>query len=133
MELLNRGQIENYSTIRTPDSLLNGRELATVARGTSFQAVAVVAVTKHGLSTIDTGPGPMYYLVLKDCHGREYRLATPFLGSQKKDLFFAFVDSSALPTDSPNKALTWRSFAYGDAGRESICWTGQLSDIEGHD
>ena len=71
-----------------------GLTVESLKRGASFHVVGVVAVTKHGLSTIDSGSGPIYYLILKDQNNISYQIATVSLGINKGDEFLSFVDTN---------------------------------------
>jgi hypothetical protein len=45
-----------------------------------FQIIKYVSVKKHGITTMDSGSGPIDYLILKDQSGKIYRVATVSLG-----------------------------------------------------
>lgn len=46
--------------------------LKNIPKGTKFNFVKEVASTKHGIGTIDSGPGPNEYIVLSDEEGNLY-------------------------------------------------------------
>ncbi len=71
-----------------------GFDVKTLKKDTQLTTVDIIAVTKHGLSTIDSDSGPIYYLILKDKNNNLYKIATVSLGSNKEDLFLAMTDSS---------------------------------------
>lgn len=41
-----------------------GLTVESLKKGALFQVTDVVAVTKHGITTIDSGSGPIYYIIL---------------------------------------------------------------------
>lgn len=49
--------------------------------------IRLVAVTKHGITTIDSGGGPLIHLVFKDTHGALYQIPTVYLGLNKGEEF----------------------------------------------
>jgi hypothetical protein len=53
----------------------------------ALQPIRLVAVSKHGITTIDSGGGPILHLVLKDAHGILYQIPTVFLGINKGEEF----------------------------------------------
>jgi len=63
----------------------------TPSDGMTFEAVQLIAVTKHGITTIDSGSGPIYYLILKDQSGTYYQVATVGLGINSGDEFLKAV------------------------------------------
>ena len=71
-----------------------GLTVKSLKKGFSFRLIDIIAITKHGISTIDSGPGPIYYLILKDENNISYQIATVSLGLNKEDLFLSYVDSS---------------------------------------
>jgi hypothetical protein len=104
------GCLENFSGIDreiiAPESINNitiGKEYYTekgiavepLNIGTAFRVVGMISVTKHGISTIDSGPGPIHYLILEDQGGRRYQIATVMLGINKTDLFLSYRDSGS--------------------------------------
>ncbi len=76
-EILPPDQINN-ETINTMYER-NGLKLeASQARSKQYRVINIYAVTKHGISTIDSGPGPEFFLVLSDENGQRYEFATVF-------------------------------------------------------
>jgi hypothetical protein len=108
-----------------------GLAVESLKKGASFRVVDVVAVTKHGLTTIDSGSGPIYYLVLKDKNNISYQIATVSLGLNKEDLFLSFVDSSQTLDSSAIKLLSPDSFdeTADYQGGNSLKYTGNLSEL----
>lgn len=51
----------------------------------------MMAVMKHGITTIDSGSGPINYLILKDSNGLLYQVGTVGLGLNKGDEFLKAV------------------------------------------
>ncbi len=43
-----------------------GAKIQELKTDISFSILKIIAVTKHGMSTMDSGSGPMYYLISKD-------------------------------------------------------------------
>lgn len=56
--------------------------------------IKIISVTKHGLSTIDSGSGPIDHLILKDKAGELYEVATVSLGINKGDEFLKAVNGN---------------------------------------
>jgi len=56
-----------------------------------LEPVKLIAVTKHGITTIDSGPGPIHHLIFKDSEGGLYQVATVSLGLNKGDEFLKAV------------------------------------------
>lgn len=83
----------NNPTISRRYYIDKGLSLKKLIKGTSFKVVAIISVTKHGISTIDSGPGPIYFLILKDNSGVLYKIATVSFGFNKEDLFLAFINN----------------------------------------
>ena len=52
-----------------------------------LRPVNLVAITKHGITTIDSGGGPILHLILKDAHGVLYQIPTVYLGINKGEEF----------------------------------------------
>jgi len=82
-----------------------GLTVETLKKGRSFQLVEIVAQTKHGLGTIDSGPGPIYYLTLRDENGGLYQVATVELGFDDKESFFGVYKNSTKVAN-----LSWNYF-----------------------
>ena len=105
--------------------------MESLKKGVSFRVVDVVAVTKHGLTTIDSGSGPTYYLILKDQNNISYQIATVSLGLNKEDLFLSFVDSASTANPSAIKLLSPDSFdeTADYEGENSLKYTGKLTEL----
>lgn len=56
-----------------------------------LEPVKLISTMKHGLSTIDSGPGPIEFLVLKDKEGHLYKVAGVSLGINKGDEFLKII------------------------------------------
>lgn len=129
-EIVGAESINNLSIGR---HYFTDRELTveSLKKGASFRVVDIIAVTKHGLSTIDSGPGPIYYLILKDRNDILYQIATVSLGLNKEDLFLSFIDFSQ-PTNTPSVKLL-NSFSFdqpGDyEGLDTFVYTGKLTEL----
>lgn len=52
-----------------------------------LQPVRLLAVSKHGITTIDSGGGPILHLILKDQEGTFYQVPTVYLGINKGEEF----------------------------------------------
>lgn len=103
-----------------------GLNVEVLKKGTRLSVVGVVAVTKHGITTIDSGPGPIYHLILKDSDGALYQVATVSLGINKGGSFLSF-ESSSYPADSSTiRFLSWESFEEQRGERPSLIFTGQF-------
>ncbi|QDK38127.1 hypothetical protein [Bdellovibrio sp. NC01] len=73
-------------------SVVNGKiEYIDVKSGLNLYPMEVVAVTKHGITTMDSGSGPIYYVVMRDPTGQLYQVATVSLGLNKGDEFMKAV------------------------------------------
>ena len=57
-----------------------GRSTEFFPAGKSFTIKKVISETEHGLYTIDSGPGPLVYLILEDEQGTLYQIAAVWLG-----------------------------------------------------
>jgi len=77
----------NNITIGEKYFTAKGLTVKPLKKGTSFNLTEVIEVTKRGISTIDSGPGPIYYLILKDKNDNLYNIATVSLGLNQEDLF----------------------------------------------
>lgn len=108
-----------------------GLAVETLKKGVTFHIIGVVAVTKHGITTIDSGLGPAYYLILKDKNNILYHIATVSLGSNKEDVFLSFVDPSLNGNSSVIKLLSPDSFneTADYEGENSITYTGKLIEL----
>jgi hypothetical protein len=96
-----------------------GLSIEPLKKGSSFNLIDVIAVTKHGITTVDSGPGPIYYLILKDSINALYNIATVSLGLNEEDLFLAFVDSSQTADSSSVKLLSPFDFIQPDNKEET--------------
>ena len=56
-----------------------------------FQVEQVIAVYKNGLAAIDSGRGPIHYLILKNKDGVRFKFTIVFLGANEEDHFMKFV------------------------------------------
>lgn len=108
-----------------------GLTVESLKKGSSFHVTGVVALTKHGITTIDSGSGPIYYLVLKDKNNILYQVATVSLGLNKDDLFLSFVDSAQSGNTSSIKLLSLDSFkeTVDYEGGNTITYTGKLTEL----
>lgn len=71
-----------------------------------FQIVKYISVHKHGITTMDSGPGPIDYLILKDQSGKRYRVATVSLGiNRDSDEFLKASTSEGDEVLSPETAF----------------------------
>jgi hypothetical protein len=68
-------------------------------------AVRLMAVTKHGISTIDSGAVVIKYLILKDEAGALYHVATVSLGINAGDEFLSAVHGDKETVLSPETAF----------------------------
>jgi hypothetical protein len=71
-----------------------GRTIEPLKAGKVFALEKIIAVTKHGISTIDSGPGPIYFLVLKDGEGVQYKAAPGDFGTDEKESIMRFEGSN---------------------------------------
>ncbi len=124
---------ESINNLTIGRKYFTGRGLAveSLKKGNSFRITGVIAVTKHGISTIDSGPGPIYYLILKDRNNNSYKIATVSLGLNKKDLFLSFINFSRPTNASSVELLSPDSFdATGDyEGENGLKFTGKLTEL----
>ena len=102
-----------------------GLTVKSLKKGSSFRLIDIIAITKHGISTIDSGPGPIYYLILKDENNISYQIAIGSLGLNKEDLFLSYVDSSQSVNSTSAKLLSALSFNERDG--KSLIYTGKLT------
>ncbi|UYL07793.1 hypothetical protein B9G69_012130 [Bdellovibrio sp. SKB1291214] len=71
-----------------------------------FQIIKYVSVTKHGITTMDSGSGPVDFLILKDQNGKIYRVATVSLGiNRDSDEFLKASTSEGDEVLSPETAF----------------------------
>lgn len=108
-----------------------GLRVESLKKGASFHVTGVIARTKHGITTVDSGPGPIYYLILKDQNNISHQIATVSLGLNKEDLFLSFVDSTSTVDSSAIKLLSPDSFdeTADYKGENSLTYTGKLTDL----
>lgn len=99
--------------------------------GSRFSIADIVAVTKHGITTIDSGPGPIYHLILKGQNDVLYQIATVSLGLNKRDLFLSYVDPTQTSNATGIQFLSPNSFdgTIHHEGRNSIAYTGELTEV----
>jgi hypothetical protein len=71
-----------------------GQKIGPLPQGKTFRVARVLAVTKHGLSTIDSGSGPLYYLLLADEAGQNFALHAVAAGINPRDEYLQFVSPS---------------------------------------
>ncbi|AFY01693.1 hypothetical protein Bdt_2006 [Bdellovibrio bacteriovorus str. Tiberius] len=60
-----------------------------------FELVKMIAVTKHGIKTMDSGSGPIRHLILKDQHGNLYEVATVSLGLNAGDEYLKAITTES--------------------------------------
>lgn len=72
---------------------------------TEFRLMEIVARTKHGITAIDSGRGPIYYLILQDSRGETYKIATVQLGFEEEDAYLIALDEGMAPLP-----LSWTYF-----------------------
>lgn len=90
---------ENIKSIRSFYER-KGRTVESLPRGKRFTLQKTVAVTKHGISTIDSGPGPIEFLILKDEEGELYQATPGGLGFDDKSSVMSFRNSTTQGTMS---------------------------------
>lgn len=128
-QIIDRGTINN-PTVGSRYFTKNGQTVEPLKKGMSFRLVDVIAVTKHGINTIDSGPGPIYYLILQSQDNILHKISTTELGISKEELFLSFADPSQLTNPSVIKLLSWESFAESDKeGKNSLTYTGKLTEL----
>lgn len=125
-EIVGPGTINNI-TIGRKYFTNRGLSVKSLKKGSSFRLTEIIAITKHGISTIDSGPGPIFYLVLKDKNNISYQIATVSLGLNKEDLFLSYVDSFQSVNSNSAKLLSALSFNDGDG--KSLIYTGKLNTL----
>jgi len=131
-EIINPKSIDDISVGRKY-FINKGLKIESLKKNTTLTIVNVIAVTKHGLSAIDSGSGPIYFLILKDQNNILYKIATVSLGINKDDLFLSFVDSPDTNNSSIIKLLSANSFKeggyYEKNKKYSIEYTGELTEL----
>lgn len=92
---------ESINNLTIGKRYFEGRGLTVeiLRRGKQFHVEKVIAATKHGLSTIDSGPGPIYYLILRDEDGVVYKIATVFLGFDTKESYLGVYKGNVRVTE----------------------------------
>lgn len=71
-----------------------GRTIESLKAGNVFTLEKIIAVTKHGISTVDSGPGPIYFLVFEDGKDIQYRAAPGDFGIDEKESIMRFEGSN---------------------------------------
>ena len=61
--------------------------------GKKFTIEQIIAQTKHGITTIDSGPGPIFYFILRDERGALYKVATVSLGMNRGEPYLAYYNN----------------------------------------
>ena len=98
-------EIINNITIGKEYFESHGQTVSNLDKGKKFTLEKIVAETTHGFSAVDSGPGPIYYLILKDEQGSVYQIPTVRLGSDEKKSFLDYY-INGLEMGS----LTWTYF-----------------------
>lgn len=80
-----------------------GLHYKEVPKEEEFKIVRILRVTKHGIATIDSGSGPLYFLILADKQGGLLKLATVSTGVNEKDRFLKYTLSGNSFMLSPEK------------------------------
>jgi hypothetical protein len=62
--------------------------------GLELLPVKLIEVQKHGISTVDSGPGPLQYLIVKDQSGAFYQIFSAGIGVNAGDEFLKLTNSS---------------------------------------
>jgi len=88
-EIIERSTIAN-TTVGREYFEHQGRKVELLPKGKRFSVVRIIAKTKHGIEAVDSGPGPIDYLVLKDEAGVFYKLAIVSLGTNKGEPYMAY-------------------------------------------
>jgi wobble nucleotide-excising tRNase len=71
-----------------------------------FEIIKYISVTKHGITTMDSGKGPIDYLILKDQLGKFYRVAIVSLGiNRDSDEYLKATTSEGDEVLSPETAF----------------------------
>ncbi|WP_413584295.1 hypothetical protein [Bdellovibrio sp. HCB274] len=68
--------------------------------------IKLIDVTKHGITTMDSGPGPIRHLILQDQSGSLYQAATVSLGINSGDEYLQATGPSGVFILSPETKLT---------------------------
>ncbi len=54
----------------------NNKIISTIKKGKQYDLVGIKSQTEYGISAIDSGPGPLHFLILKDDKGESFLLYT---------------------------------------------------------
>lgn len=109
----------------------DGQQVVSIQKGAAFKVTGVIAITKHGLSTIDSGPGPVFFLILRDAAGNTYKVLPYVLGKYEgpnggdADLALAVAEDGHAPEGSRVKVLGYQSLPVSKA----ISYTGILEEM----
>lgn len=101
----------------------------------TFTFEKVIAVSQHGLSAIDAGEGPLFYVLMRDERGVEHLLPEAYMNSSNEEKpYFGYYHG-----DVRVNSLHWECFEYyysdwpwwrgPSSEREtflSSCWPGQI-------
>ena len=68
-----------------------GMTIKEIPVGKVFHVIDAFTQTKHGISTIDSGPGPIELLILQDEQGTHYTISPAGFGINKEGRFLKFV------------------------------------------
>jgi hypothetical protein len=116
-EIINKETVENV-TIGKQYFERQGRSVGRLEKGKKLKVERMIASTKHGISTIDSGSGPTGYLILSGEDGSQYALADAELGWDFEKAFMGVW------SDGRRKGwLTW----VGDSGGIRIESEGEAS------
>lgn len=90
-EIINSESIDNV-TVGKRYYTDKGLAVEPLSLGTTFRVVGMLSIKKHGISTIDSGSGPINYLILEDRNGIKHQIATSGLGINSEDLFLTYSE-----------------------------------------
>lgn len=80
-----------------------GRAVSSINAGSKeFQVKKIFAVRKHGITTVDSGSGPLTVLLLRDSQGTEYKVATVLTGLNADNRFLKLVTTTSETILSPS-------------------------------
>lgn len=65
-----------------------------IPEATTFKVAGIKEVTKHGIGTIDSGSGSLYFLILTDKKGDQYFVSPVNFGINDSDNFMSFVENT---------------------------------------
>jgi hypothetical protein len=82
---------------REASNLEEGRRGKTFPSGQKFKMIDIVSVTKHGISTIDSGSGPTESYIVEDENGARHSLLIPLNDGDSFALFFIGSSTEGLP------------------------------------